>query len=589
MRILPCVRLRGGSRSGQRSRYRPQLETLESRTVPYSASGNVWPHPQLVTVSFIPDGANLGGPSSNLFSTFNSLFGSASAWQTPILRAVQTWAQQANLNFTVIGDNGTSSGGGNYEQGDSAIGDIRIGGFNFSNSGILALGYQPSAVNNYSIAGDIAFNTGQIFNVNGGDYDLYTVALHELGHALGLNHSSSASAVMYSSYLGAMSGLGSDDIAGIRNIYGPRSDTTSNSSFSTALDLTSQINAATLTAKLSNMQIASTSDVQYYKFTVPAGASSTSAIAVDTKGLSLLAASLRMYNSSGSQIAAATGSGYYGSNPTANVSLTPGQTYYLRIAGANTSAFGTGAFGLVLNFNGGTTPVVTGPSTQTPNGNPRNGGGGMANRTDSNGLSITMLLGETDRSTNRLLGGGLLGGLIDAVVSDIIELPFADVMTSDRPAADRPGLSDLPRVATLPFTAAVAFPTPALPQPSSAGTPGSVATTTFTQPTLYLRAAPITTSTIEVFAQPAEHRPAARTDAPAAAFASVPGRAADRHHPGPVSFRAHRWQIDVASPTSNRANPAANESQQAEGLAILLFAGGFLAESQRDRKHGKSR
>jgi hypothetical protein len=55
-----------------------QLEPLESRIVPYSASGNAWAHPQLVTISFMPDGTNLGGTTSNLLSTFNNKFGSAS-------------------------------------------------------------------------------------------------------------------------------------------------------------------------------------------------------------------------------------------------------------------------------------------------------------------------------------------------------------------------------------------------------------------------------------------------------------------------------------------------------------------------------
>ena len=51
-----------------------QVEALESRMVLYSASGNVWPHPELVTISFVPDGTSLNGYSSNLFATFNAKF-----------------------------------------------------------------------------------------------------------------------------------------------------------------------------------------------------------------------------------------------------------------------------------------------------------------------------------------------------------------------------------------------------------------------------------------------------------------------------------------------------------------------------------
>ena len=51
------------------------------------------------------------------------------------------------------------------------------------------LTYQPPPANNFSVAGDMTFNTGQSFNV-GSTYDLFTVAMHEFGHALGLNESS---------------------------------------------------------------------------------------------------------------------------------------------------------------------------------------------------------------------------------------------------------------------------------------------------------------------------------------------------------------------------------------------------------------
>src|SRR5438128_2216639 len=53
----------------QKLRARLQVEALESRIVPYTLSGNAWPHANLVTISFVPDGTNLGGVTSNLFAT----------------------------------------------------------------------------------------------------------------------------------------------------------------------------------------------------------------------------------------------------------------------------------------------------------------------------------------------------------------------------------------------------------------------------------------------------------------------------------------------------------------------------------------
>src|SRR5207247_2683056 len=78
-------------------RTRLYLEPLESRIVPYTNSGDFWLHPQLITISFVPDGTVMGqslyGPiTSNLFATFNGRFGSAATWQNVFLKAAQLWA-----------------------------------------------------------------------------------------------------------------------------------------------------------------------------------------------------------------------------------------------------------------------------------------------------------------------------------------------------------------------------------------------------------------------------------------------------------------------------------------------------------------
>ena len=426
-----------------RRQARPRLEGLEDRVVPYAVSGNAWPNPQLVTISFIPDGTNLGGVSSSLFADFNARFGAPATWENVILKAAQVWAQQTNLNFAVVADSGAASGSGLDEQGDPTMGDIRIGGFNFQNSGVLALTYMPPPVNNYSIAGDIGINTAQTFNINGNDYDLFSVMVHEFGHALGLDHTTSAAAVMYPVYEGLDSSLGADDIAGIQSIYGGARQPdafdalASNNSFATASDITSYLDPTSNIAQLPNLDITANSDVDYYSFVAPDDANATMTINVQSAGLSLLAPGLRVYDSNQQQIGIATGRGDLGSTLTLTLNVTPDTTYYIRVAGANQTAFGTGAYAMTVNLGADDSPAVAPPDTTIPNADPINGGGGVANRTDSNGLSVAPVLIGLDKTVAKLTGGllgGLVSKLVDRVISAVVNLPFADPDTVPVPA-----------------------------------------------------------------------------------------------------------------------------------------------------------
>ena len=131
------------------------------------------------------------------------------------------WEAVAGINLVQVADDGSPIGTAGNQQGDPRFGDIRIGGMAQS-GGQLAFAFVPPPFNGGTDAGDIFFNTSQWWQTNGTTYDLETVAIHELGHALGMGHSAIATADMYASYGGTKQALTSDDTTGIQSIYGTR-------------------------------------------------------------------------------------------------------------------------------------------------------------------------------------------------------------------------------------------------------------------------------------------------------------------------------------------------------------------------------
>lgn len=187
--------------------------------------------PATVSWSLMPDGTTASEPSSHTgsssLSTIFAAVGGSGPATSAIGSAFDTWAGVTNL--TIIGpvtdtgrpfDHPAATG--------SKAGDIRLGAFAWDGpSNILAHSYYPP-VNGFTAAGDSHYDKDENWVISslaegsstGSNIDWETVVLHELGHSLGLDHSSVVGSVMYQYYLGVHRTLSSDDILGIQTIYG---------------------------------------------------------------------------------------------------------------------------------------------------------------------------------------------------------------------------------------------------------------------------------------------------------------------------------------------------------------------------------
>lgn len=382
---------------GGHRKVRPCVEGLEDRMLLYATTGGFWSYGSRITYSLVPDGTSVGGVSSTLNSTLNA---TGTNWQLALQKAAVVWESVADINLAQVSDGGQPLGTSGNQQGDSRFGDIRIAMIPQS-GGTLAFATLPPPFNGGTNAGDIVFNSNINWASNG--IDLQTVAIHELGHVLGMSHSAISTADMYAYYIGVKQSLTGDDTSGIISVYGAYpGDPVDNGSFATATDITSQINASAQVT-LPDQSLAGPTDSDYFVVTVPANTNGTMTVSMQATNLSSVTPRITVYGSNRVGIGQTSLSASYGGTATYSLnSVTPGQVYYFRaLAGATFGSYG--AYGLLVNFGPSSQVLAAPPNTV------------VAQKQDVGGgtMSETVALGEL----RALYRDGALKGELKSVLA----------------------------------------------------------------------------------------------------------------------------------------------------------------------------
>ena len=173
-----------------------------------------------VTYSYMPTGPSCAAESVGCTITeLGPLVGggvSVADWRAAIAVAFTSWSAVADLTFILVADDGAAFNAA------TASGDLRFGAHTFDGAGgTLAHGFYPPA-NGLSAAGDMHFDLADLWKIGfgGPGFDIFQVAAHEIGHAIGLDHTGVAGSLMNAFYSEAFAGPQADDIAGAVFLYG---------------------------------------------------------------------------------------------------------------------------------------------------------------------------------------------------------------------------------------------------------------------------------------------------------------------------------------------------------------------------------
>jgi hypothetical protein len=179
--------------------------------------------------AFDIDGSKWPGATTDFYVSIEGSSPSGVPWNTAFIGAMQDWNRSTDFTFNIFEEledpcrsHSRNGVGFTSDVCGSAFGEntlaVTLTRFSSQLLGPPAI-IRTDIVVKDSVQYDIYDGRIVQFGISFGSVDFRRVALHELGHAMGLDHESSAAAIMAPN-ISNIDSLQQDDIAGVNTLYG---------------------------------------------------------------------------------------------------------------------------------------------------------------------------------------------------------------------------------------------------------------------------------------------------------------------------------------------------------------------------------